>query len=503
MSNYFFVRVWLNSEEIASVQTSKTEITGVGKFGGATFLDAIGLGDYVEASVLSPTISYYNNILSSTMVELIPAENITSEFADSEYTGQMAYNWEDGNLYRWKGTAWQARYSDDAAKSIADESFTESIGDVVIGWDNFDDDVKNLFDEILDDIGQLTDDTVALEADVTQLQTDYTTLDGTVTANTAAIDGLEVRVTENENGITASASKITALEADVANLESDTSGNASAIQGLDVRVTSNDGDISALSSSLTSLSTTVDGNTTEINEAAQSIDGIEGKYGVTIDNNGSITGFQLLSGAGGSAFNVRADQFAVFNSSGSGGDNPFTIFTSSRVIDGVTYPAGTYISDAYIDNATIIEASIGTLKLGNNSATSGDHDQYNPSNSSGNYVPGSGMTSAFRCNSAVVSIPAGQTADIFVTAGFRHGYLEEGPDWGYQIVRFMYGVPDKILSTRKNMEARNDFPSISTSESLTNNNSSTLNVTVVVDWYGQGSNIELQDATLSLIARYR
>jgi len=102
---------------------------------------------------------------------------------------------------------------------------------------------------------------------------------------------------------------------------------------------------------------------TEVSIIENDVDGLEGKYGVTIDNNNNITGFQLLSGAGGSAFNVRADQFAVFNSDGTGGDNPFTIFTSARNINGVIYPAGTYIKDAIIDEAAIVDLSVDTIKI--------------------------------------------------------------------------------------------------------------------------------------------
>jgi len=160
------------------------------------------------------------------------------------------------------------------------------------------------------------------------------------------------------------ASDITKLEATVIGLDADIVGTATAVSGLTTRVDNAEGTITAQASLITTLSTTVGDNTTSITEAATSINGIEAKYGVQIDNNGSITGYQLLSGLGGSAFNVRADQFAVFNSTGAGGDNPFTIFTSSRTIDGVVYPAGTYIKDATIDNAAIVDGSITNAKIG-------------------------------------------------------------------------------------------------------------------------------------------
>ena len=122
---------------------------------------------------------------------------------------------------------------------------------------------------------------------------------------------------------------------------------------------------SAIASDVTSLTTTVGTNTASITSASSSIDGIEAKYGVEIDNNGSISGFQLLSGAGSpSAFNVRADQFNLFNSSGVSGGTPFSVFTSSRTIDGVTYPAGTYMDDIYVQNSINVTDQLGNIIFG-------------------------------------------------------------------------------------------------------------------------------------------
>jgi hypothetical protein len=91
---------------------------------------------------------------------------------------------------------------------------------------------------------------------------------------------------------------------------------------------------------------------TTVSTISGDVDGLEAKYGVTIDNNGAITGYQLLSGTGGSAFNVRADQFAIFDTAGNG-ISPFAVYTTSRTVGGVTVPAGTYIENAYITNAEV------------------------------------------------------------------------------------------------------------------------------------------------------
>ena len=47
--------------------------------------------------------------------------------------------------------------------------------------------------------------------------------------------------------------------------------------------------------------------------------GVQAKRAVTIDANGSITGYELIGGGGTSAFNVRADQIKFYGPAGVGG----------------------------------------------------------------------------------------------------------------------------------------------------------------------------------------
>jgi hypothetical protein len=53
------------------------------------------------------------------------------------------------------------------------------------------------------------------------------------------------------------------------------------------------------------------------------------------------------------------------------------------------------------------------------------------------------------------------------------------------------------------MTATNDFPVVTYLETVTNTLAIPLLIFIYAQWYGQNSNIELQDATLSLIARYK
>jgi hypothetical protein len=82
----------------------------------------------------------------------------------------------------------------------------------------------------------------------------------------------------------------------------------------------------AEASTVTSLSTTVGQNTSAISINQSSINGVRSKYGVTLDTNGALTGFQIISGADAqSDFIVNANNFKIYSSNGE--LNPFSVVT--------------------------------------------------------------------------------------------------------------------------------------------------------------------------------
>lgn len=256
-------------------------------------------------------------------------------------------------------TALQADVDDNSA-AIQTEQTARATADTALASD-----ITNLTATVTSNTADIVANTAAIATEATAratadsaLSTSITNLTATVTSNTSNITANTAAIATEQ---TVRANADTALAADISSLSSTVSSNTAAINSEAVTRASAD---SALASDITTLTTTVGSNTTSISTLSQSIDGVEAKYGVTIDNNGNATGFQLLSGVGGSAFNVRADQFAVFDSNNNGGVPPFTIFTSSRTIGGVVYPAGTYVKDAYIDNASIVNGSITNAKIG-------------------------------------------------------------------------------------------------------------------------------------------
>ncbi|HEV8077195.1 MAG TPA: hypothetical protein VGP45_02290, partial [Marinobacter sp.] len=104
----FFIRVWVDGDSIVVVRTGEGLITDAGDYGNATFIDAVAEGAYVDAGTLRPTLTYANNVLSSSLVTLLPAKDVTALLAQSGYGGQAVYNWADGNQYQWNGNPWNA-----------------------------------------------------------------------------------------------------------------------------------------------------------------------------------------------------------------------------------------------------------------------------------------------------------------------------------------------------------------------------------------------------------
>ncbi|MBP8005288.1 MAG: phage tail protein [Acinetobacter sp.] len=155
-----------------------------------------------------------------------------------------------------------------------------------------------------------------------------------------------------------------------------TKAEASAVNALDTKVTVIDGKVSSHASSITSLQTTVGSNTTKINEHTSSIDGVKAVKTLTVDQNGVISGYGLVSeiinGQVTSTFGINATNFYI--GAPSGGKKLFIVTTVPQTINGTTYPAGTWIDTANIASATIKsahiqDAAITTAKIENAAIT--------------------------------------------------------------------------------------------------------------------------------------
>ena len=222
------------------------------------------------------------------------------------------------------------------------------------------------------------------------LGSSITTLTNTTNTQASQITSLTTRTTTAETNITnlqststSQASSITSLttrmgtaESNITSLQTTTSTQATSITSLTTRVGTAETNITNLqtsdasqATSISTLTTTVGGHTTTLSTQATSISGLQAQYTVKIDSNGYVTGYGLAStavnGTPTSTFIVRADDFSIANPTGPSipPAMPFIVRTTSTTINGETVPVGVYITDAFIQNGTIVSAKIGNLAV--------------------------------------------------------------------------------------------------------------------------------------------
>lgn len=236
-------------------------------------------------------------------------------------------------------------------------------------------------------------------------------------ANGSAIQLTNAVTAAQATQITNIGTRVSGAESSISTLQSTTAMQATQITSLTTRVGTAESNITNLqqttanqATSISQLTTSVNGNTASIQTLTTTTDGLSAQQTVKIDNNGYITGYGLAStsvnGIPSSSFIVRSDSFAIAPSSPpewssttaylanqtvsytSAGQTktyqaklastnvlptnttywnditsilPFVVLTQATVIDGVTYPAGTYIKTAFIADATITTAKIQSL----------------------------------------------------------------------------------------------------------------------------------------------
>lgn len=185
-------------------------------------------------------------------------------------------------------------------------------------------------------------------------------LTATVNSNTAAIN---FEATTRADADTALSNQINSLTATV-------NANTAAITTEQTARVDAD---SALSTQITTLQASTGSNTTaiqnEITARTNADNTLFAQYTVKIDTNGYVSGFGLASTSTGAAptssFIVRSDSFSIASPSGPGisPSMPFIVRTTPTTINGVSVPAGVYMSDAFIQNGSISNAKIGNAVI--------------------------------------------------------------------------------------------------------------------------------------------
>ena len=121
----------------------------------------------------------------------------------------------------------------------------------------------------------------------------------------------------------------------------------------------------AMAEQVRTLQTSVNDQTTSVRNIERSVDGISAIKAVTVDNNGFISGYgimsELVNGRVISRFGINADQIYFGNSMSD--KKPFIVNTRGQWQGGVYYPAGTWIDSAYIANSSITNAHIANAAI--------------------------------------------------------------------------------------------------------------------------------------------
>ena len=169
-------------------------------------------------------------------------------------------------------------------------------------------------------------------------------------ASSAALNSLTTKVNQTDGKITAQTQRLNTLQSSV-------SGNTSSINTLSQSLTTKE---RALSEQINTVQTTLSGQTASIRNVERSVNGVRSIKAVTVDNNGFISGYGLMSdlqnGRVTSRFGINADQ--IYFGTTTNAKKPFVFTTRATTIDGVSYPAG-----AWINSASIAHASINMLHI--------------------------------------------------------------------------------------------------------------------------------------------
>lgn len=229
---------------------------------------------------------------------------------------------------------------------------------------------------LLDEIEVRASETEALSLSITATQARLENAEGELDAAASAIDAVTSRVTQAEGEIDAVSQAITSTQAALENAEDDLAAQAATLSQHTSRLTTAEGQISAQAQSLNSVSTTVGQHTAAIDEVATSVDGLQAEYVLRVSAGGVVGGMVIgaEAGDGGAAtINVTfaATAFRVAAPNGEASANPFSVYTSPRVIDGILFPAGVYIENAYIGRAMIGRGQITDTLQSDNYAESG------------------------------------------------------------------------------------------------------------------------------------
>lgn len=154
-------------------------------------------------------------------------------------------------------------------------------------------------------------------------------------ANATALEGLEARVTDTEEGQVAQANQLTQLGSEIVAVQETADGAqqtataaATATSGLETRVEQTEQGLSSQATQVSTITSELDDTKATVSQMSTVVDGVAAAYVLEVDANGRIVGMRLASDENGTSIQFVTDNFSIVSSDP--GAEPITPF----LIDG-------------------------------------------------------------------------------------------------------------------------------------------------------------------------
>lgn len=213
-----------------------------------------------------------------------------------------------------------------------------------------------------------------LAGQISTLQATLTHPTTGLTATGIALNNLEIALEATDDDVSAVVSEVDTLQATVYHPSTGLSAVGTVANQTKIDLEATDDEVSALVTQTDTLQAVVEHPDTGLaavssiavnaeataDIAADGVVSLGSKYTVKLDSNGHVAGFGLANtpnldnGSNTSAFEVNADRFSIGHPGSGDSDVPFYVVSGQ-----------TYITDAFIKNASITNAKIGNLAVTN------------------------------------------------------------------------------------------------------------------------------------------
>lgn len=209
---------------------------------------------------------------------------------------------------------------------------------------------------------------ISLSQDLTALQSSLEDVNGNRVVTADAFNQILTRVSDTEGDVISLSQQNTQLGSQIIDVENDLNATSDALSQLTTSVSQIDNEVTTIAQDITTLQSQVNGNIASIQQKADittvtdlndNVTDILAQYTVKVDVNGNVAGFGLMNDGVTSDFYVLADRFAVIDPATQNGTVPFA------VENGNVYLRRGVIAEASVGQLEVEDGAITNAKIGN------------------------------------------------------------------------------------------------------------------------------------------